>query len=870
MRFLSSFILFIYFLPLYSHADNSIKAKPTSQVIGKNYRFTVLTPSLVRMEWASDGEFLDEATITFINRNLVTPKFRVKDSKQKLIIETEKLTLTYLKGEKFNANNLHVKFTLNGELKIWRPGITDDKNLKGTMRTLDRLDGWHEDKLEDGILSKNGWAVVDDTGSPLLINDDKWTHWVAQNRRDSLYDWYFFGYGHDFKQALFDFALISGKIPMPPKFAFGYWWSRYWQYGDDELKNLVSTIKSLDIPLDVVIIDMDWHKTFGLSYRNKVYDDAGELKGWTGYTWDDNLFPHPQTLFQWMKRNRIKTSLNLHPASGIMPYEDVYDKFALSFEWDTVGRKFIPFDMDNKRWADTYFNEVIHPLEKQGVDFWWLDWQQFPYSKNISELNNIFWLNHVFFNDMRNNGKNRPLLFHRWGGLGNHRYQIGFSGDAYISWNSLSFQPFFTSTASNVGYGYWSHDIGGHFFRKGDPKTTDPELYLRWIQYGVFSPILRTHSTKDINIERRIWKFPEYFEIMRSAIQLRYQLSPYIYNAARKAYDLGLSICRPMYYEYPENECAYTSKKQYFFGDELIVAPIVSPCDTSTGFSFQTVWLPKGDWFEMSTGELIKGGQTIVRDFLHDEIPYYAKAGSIIPMLPNNVRSLQYICDTLCLFFTPGDNGALNYYEDDGMTDSYSKEYSNTNIIKNFDRIQHKINVRIESRKGCYKGMKPTRSYLLRFPVCFPPESIIINGQSIQYDSFGGQGKWSYNGAKLELIVLTEELACDKEVNITINFTKEQIQYEYLLQNKVKYFKRFEQVTEQFKYVITSYDSMRNLSETYLSVSQAHSKISAYPSQIISVLKNFEFNIEKAKGEILNFEHANQAKLKRIVSLLPK
>ncbi|MEA4975002.1 MAG: glycoside hydrolase family 31 protein [Paludibacter sp.] len=868
MKFIFSFILYICFCPVLVLAGNSITAHPASQIVGQNYRFTILTPSLIRMEWSADGSFMNEATLAFINRNLETPKFRAIDSKKKLIIQTEKLTLTYLKGEKFNSNNLSVSFMLEGKMKIWKPGMLDEENLKGTMRTLDRLEGWHEDKLEEGIISRNGWALVDDSKSPVLVDDTQWTHWVKENTRKDVYDWYFFGYGHDYKQALFDFTHIAGKIPMPPKFAFGYWWSRYWQYSDDELKNLVSTIKSLDIPLDVVIIDMDWHKTFGLSYRNKVYDAAGELKGWTGYSWDNNLFPDPCNLLEWMKKNHIKTSLNLHPASGIMPYEDVYDKFALSMGWDTVGRKFIPFDMDNKKWADVYFREVIHPLEKQGIDFWWLDWQQFPYSKSIKGLSNTFWLNHVFFNNMKKKREKRPLLFHRWGGLGNHRYQIGFSGDAYITWNSLRFQPFFTSTASNVGYGYWSHDIGGHFFQKGDPKVTDPELYLRWIQYGVFSPILRTHSTKDINIERRIWKFPEQFEMMRSAIQLRYQLTLYIYNAARKAYDTGISICRPMYYEYPENELAYTSKNQYFFGDDIIVAPIVAPSDKTSGLSVQSVWLPKGNWFEMSTGSLIKGGEMKTRNFLHDEIPYYARAGSIIPMLPNNVRNLQSDCDTLCLFFTPGDNGTLNYYEDDGVTDSYANEFTTTHIAKKINRVENKLNIKIDARKGNFAGMNPTRSYLLRFPLCFPADSICINGVSITYNRFISPGNWTYDGSNLELTILTEELACDKEVNLEIHFAHEQMQQEQLLFNKVKLFKRLVPVTEQFKYIVTSYDSMRNLSESFLSISQTHSHISASPFKIISILKNFELNLEQAKNEILNFEHAEKAKLNQIVNLL--
>ena len=188
-----------------------------------------------------------------------------------------------------------------------------------------------------------------------------------------------------------------------------------------------------------------------------------------------------------------------------------------------------------------------------------------------------WWLNYVHFTDQQREGK-RPLLFHRWGGLGNHRYQIGFSGDTISVWDSLAFQPWFTATAANVGYAYWSHDIGGHM-----PGAVDPELYTRWVQFGAFSPILRTHTTKNPESERRIWAYPEpYSSILRSAFQLRYALQPYIYTEARRTYDTGVAFFRPLYYDWPEADAAYTSKGEYIFGDQMLAAPVTAPADKVT------------------------------------------------------------------------------------------------------------------------------------------------------------------------------------------------------------------------------------------------------------------------------------------------
>jgi alpha-glucosidase (family GH31 glycosyl hydrolase) len=183
----------------------------------------------------------------------------------------------------------------------------------------------------------------------------------------------------------------------------------------------------------------------------------------------------------------------------------------------------------------------IDPASKQyvpfeGIDFFWLDWHQGDETK-LAGVGPTWWLNYVFFTDQERE-KKRALLFHRWGGLGNHRYQIGFSGDTVSVWDSLAFQPYFTATAANVGHTYWSLDIGGHM-----PGAIEPELYLRWIQWGIFSPILRTHTTKNPEAERSIWAYPEpYSDLMRQSFVRRNAMQPYIYTEARKTHDTGVWI----------------------------------------------------------------------------------------------------------------------------------------------------------------------------------------------------------------------------------------------------------------------------------------------------------------------------------------
>lgn len=450
-------------------------ANPKASVTASQVRFTVLTPQLIRMEWSKDGTFEDRASLVFVNRNLPVPGFSTREEGGWTILQTDKLVLRYKKGSgQFRADNLQVIFNINGKSVTWHPGIEDKGNLGGTIRTLDGVKG--STSLESGLLSREGWVVVDDSERP-LFDGSEWS-WVLPRSKDERQDWYMFAYGHDYKKALYDFTLVAGKIPMPPRFAFGFWWSRYWAYTDQEFKDLVQEFETYGVPLDVLVIDMDWHLTFNQRWHKQRLDQAGQTLGWTGYTWDRNFFPDPEAFLLWCENKGLKTPLNLHPASGIQPHEEHYPEMARAMDVDPATKKYVPFDIVDKKFARNYLDLVIRPLEKQGVDFWWLDWQQWGTTR-IPGVTPTWWLNYVFFTDMERKNQNRPLLFHRWGGLGNHRYQIGFSGDVISVWESLAFQPYFTATAANVGYGYWSHDIGGHM-----PGTEPPELYTRWIQWG--------------------------------------------------------------------------------------------------------------------------------------------------------------------------------------------------------------------------------------------------------------------------------------------------------------------------------------------------------------------------------------------------
>ncbi|MGC9150953.1 MAG: TIM-barrel domain-containing protein, partial [Microbacter sp.] len=721
----------------------------TSVIVEGNARFSLLTPHIIRMEYDSTGRFVNDPSLVVINRDNPSIPYSKKVSGRWLIIKTPQMELKYKTGSgKFNAQNLQITYN-QGTMHpiVWTPGMLNNENLKGTFRTLDGMNGdTHEGAttqtpFENGLISRNGWYLLDDSND-FLFDDSAW-EWVKERNNPEI-DWYFMGYGTDYKSILHDFTLIAGKIPLPPRYAFGYWWSRYWNYSDDELRTLVKRFEQYNIPLDVLVIDMDWHNTQGLTFRDdkneltfrtKHVDEFGQPIGWTGYTWNKSLFPDPDKFLSWLKEQHLKVTLNLHPASGIAPTEETYPAFAKAMNFDTIDHKNIPFEAADKKFMTNLFNIVLDPLQKEGVSFWWLDWQQWPFSKKIAGLSNTWWLNYCFFSHMEQQGKQRPLLYHRWGGLGNHRYQIGFSGDVIISWKSLDFQPYFTSTASNVLYGYWSHDLGGHMFGNvlDNQKKIDPEMYTRWMQYGVFSPIFRTHSTKDPRINKEIWNFTgDYFQALYDAIHLRYSLDPYIYTMARKAYDTGISLCRPMYYDYPKDDEAYTNKNEYMFGDNMLIMPITAPA--AHDLSTVKVWLPEGsDWYEWSTGMLFKGGQTIERKFLINEYPVYVQAGAIIPMYDDQIKNLQKNSNDLIVKVFPGGNFTTKLYEDEGNNDDYQKNAYSFTTIQSERGNDGILRITIFPRIGSFPGMIEKRNVDFELYGSEMPDSIIMNGKKLAY-----------------------------------------------------------------------------------------------------------------------------------------
>lgn len=744
--------------------------------VDNHVRFTVISDGAVRMEYAPDGQFVDTKSFVAVQRAYPAADYRVKRGAW-IEIATPKMVLRYRKNSgPFTASNLSVCSPKGAAVPfVWKPGMQQKGNLKGTYRTLDGYDGdtyvYDERRpkmpIEDGLLATDGWTLIDDSDNFLFDGDKEW-EWVEKRPDDGAQDWYFLAYGHDYKAALRDFTLFAGKMPLPPRYAFGYWWSRYWAYSDKELRTLVKNFRAYDIPLDVLVIDMDWHYTDG---------DRG---GWTGWSWNRTLFPDPAKFLRWLDGEGIRSTFNLHPADGVRCGEDSYADVARDMGIDPASKQTVPWVSSDKKFIRSIFRRILTPMERDGVDFWWLDWQQQPTDPAVEGLSNTWWLNYVFFSDMEKNRDVRPMLYHRWGGLGNHRYQIGFSGDASITWASLDFQPYFNSTASNVLYGYWSHDIGGHHMA----DRIDPELYIRWMQFGALSPVMRTHSAKSAGLKKEVWNFaPEHADILRSTIRQRYALAPYIYTMARKAYDEGISLCRPMYYEWPEASEAYAFRNQYLFGDDILVAPVTAP--GKEGYATVKVWLPEGKWYEWQTGTMLDGGRTVERTFALDEYPVYVRAGAILPMYGDTVKNLNANDEEILLTLFPGGSGEFSLYEDNGDDKRYAAEFARTHLKS--VRDGNLLTVTVGKRTGAYRGMPAERKFSVKVLASAAPVSVTVDG---------AKADWTYLGEEFALVVEIPRTDCAAEKVVCIRYEDAEVDFNGVPAAA----RRMARAMEEFKY----------------------------------------------------------------------
>ena len=731
-------------------------------------RFMVLTPTLVRLEYADDDVFEDGPTQTVLSRDLPAPAFTTSVVDGVRIIRTEQLTLRYVQGSgAFTAQNLAVQVPTGTAAPDWvadaNPG-----NLGGWRRSLDNDEA--AQTLHNGLLSREGWFLLDDSQT-VLLSDAPPGFKARPAHAGSYQDGYFFGYGHDYARALGDLRALTGPAPLLPRKAFGVWFSRYWAYSESELHDLVAQFRDHAVPLDTLSLDTDW-KLMHDEQGCVIFDQVAGARprdpcSWNGWGWNLTLFPDPAAFTGWAHGQGLSLAANIHPSinsqdpafadtqarTGNTLTPDQSQPGCTLLEADPDGQCYV-FDWTRASHLDAYF--ALHaPIAATGIDFWWLDWCCEGSSATATGLTGDTWINSRYAAEHLARGQRWPA-FSRIGasyqqgqdGIGNkgagafaeHRYTMHFTGDTCATWEMLAFEAQMTTAEGNIGLPYVTHDIGSFL---GPPLQTSgcngtaghtshlpDDFYVRWVQFGTFQPLDRLHSSHG---DRLPWDYSgDAAASGAEFLRLRERLVPFLYTLGRTAYDTGLPITRPLYLQWPELDEAYNHPTEYTLGADLLVAQIASPDNPAS----TRVWLPPGAWTDYFTGEQFTGPLTVTRSSGYFQYPVFLRAGAILPTQPDLPTTALASPAELNLDVWSGE-GSFDLYDDAGSGFGYQgSEFARTHIATSTSPAGCS-KVIIDAALGQFPGALAQRSWNLRLIGVAEPVAVLVDGAPAQsaYDA---------------------------------------------------------------------------------------------------------------------------------------
>jgi alpha-glucosidase (family GH31 glycosyl hydrolase) len=668
---------------------NNNKSKTSAIYQGKKYRITVLTERLLRLEYNEKGIFEDRPTQLVVFRNFDVPNVAVRQDNNFLELTTKYFKLEYTKEKPFKSGNIlsgsSLKVTLQNTDKFWYYNHPEVRNYYGSNVSLDDIDG--KIKLKKGLYSSDGFSSINDSDSYVIDENG-----MLIPREDKTIDMYVFLYRKDFGLCLKDYFLLTGKPPLIPRYALGNWWSKNTKYNDQDIEKIVDQFEKNDIPLSVILLDKDWH----------IRNTEKEKDLVTGFTFNKQLFPAPYETISKLHKSGLMVGLNINPIGGFASHEEMYQKAATYLE--IQGGKTIAFDPLNPKFLDVYFKLFIHPNEMLGIDFSWIDYDDIKKS-----LLPLWILNHYHFLDMERNEAKRGMLLSRNSMIAPHRYPILYSGKTLVSWNTLKMLPYFNSSSANIGVSWWSHDIGGNH-----GGIEDNELYVRYVQLGVFSPIFRFHGARGPYYKREPWRWDvKTLEIVKDYMKLRHRLIPYLYTEAYEYHHIGTPVVQPLYYKYPNVYDDVIYRNEYFLGSELLVAPIIDKKDIIMNRVIHHFFLPDGIWYDFKTGKKFPGGKNYISFYKDEDYPIFAKAGSIVPLSNNKLNDISAPKE-LEIHVFPGRSNNYKLYEDDGISTLYKQGYYiKTSIDYNYRENNYALIIRaIEGKSGIISA---TRDYKIRF-----------------------------------------------------------------------------------------------------------------------------------------------------------
>lgn len=658
---------------------DSKKLIPNNRFIvkGTNYRFTVLTPRLIRIEYNKNGAFEDRATSLVVNRTFGDSNFSRTEDEVSLTIGTEYFTLTYIKDRPIAGNN--IKVTINGTDKEWYPGHKEIRNVGSITYSLDDLST--NLKLGKGLYSMDGFVVIDDSKNFVIENE-------AFLPREETTDLYLFAYRNDLGLCLQDYFTLTGYPPMIPRYALGCWWYKNDVYNMTSIDDTLKKFNDNKIPISIFLLGDKWHNNI------------------ENYMYDRNLFD-VQTLNRYYSSKPQVFGLTITPELPISNNDPLYNTVAQYIQANKNGISLIPL---NNNTINIYLNLIVNNLLSSGIKLFNIDYY------NPQDTQGLFLLNHYHYAIANMN--ERGIILSRNPGVAPHRYPVIYTGKTKVSWDTLKVLPSYNNSAANMGVCWLANAIGGYY-----SGIEDDELFIRYIQFGVFSSIFLLAGDTGKYYKREPWKWnPLIMNVIREYMQLRNKLVPYIYNESYLYHKYGVPLVQPLYYKYPKIYDEPNYVNQYFFGSRIMISPIIKKKNTEMNRVVQRVFIPSGIWYDYLTGKKFVGNKYYVGFYKKEDYPIFVKEGSIIPMsLDMNTQ----IPVNMEIQIFPAENGLYgNYelYEDDGINKSINKNYLITKM--NLDKVDNGYHFVINRKEGNLNV--PNRNYLLRFRNMKSPDKVLV------------------------------------------------------------------------------------------------------------------------------------------------
>ena len=688
--------------PHFRVSYQNAKSKKEAIFQGQKYRITVLTERLVRLEFNKDGIFFDDITEQIQNRNFPVPEFKVVQDDKYLEITTKYFMLKYQKEKPFES--LNIEIMLLDTDKSWFMKNKEVRNFKTSGLGIDLS----TPNYQKGLYSVDGFVSIDDSPS-MIVNEDGF---LMPNTRPRT-DLYVFMYRRDFGLCLRDYFMLTGFPELIPRYALGIWWNKNEIYNFNDIADLISNFNRYQIPLSIILLGEFWH-----------LKDAKDLSKYkTGYTFNRNLFSDPNYFSKYLHDRGIRLGLTIDPKEGIMPHEDHYEEIARAM--GLTDKSTIPFNVFDKFILNSYLHNLIKPLEDKGVDFFFLDYS------DEKDLYTLRALTRYHFEDYKKSFEKRGLILARNGLVASHRYPALYSGKTLVSWETLNTLPYFNSMASNKGISWWSHDIGGYEY-----GMEEALLYIRYIELACFNPIFRLSSKGGKYYKREPWKWDvKTLKIVQNYCELRHRLIPYLYTEANKYHEIGLPLVQPLYYTNPAIYDEPTYKNEYYFGTELLVAPITERKDLVMNRTVARIYLPAGMWYDFKTGKKFPGDKHYVTFFKDEDYPVFAKSGSIIPLaiLEEN-RNITNAPKDMEIHIFPGKSNIYKLYEDDGVTRLNEQGYYIKTAI-DYNYLQNNFTVIIRPLEGKSGIIPDLRNYKIRFRNTRKADEVIVYLDKNIYES---------------------------------------------------------------------------------------------------------------------------------------